>query len=76
MRSTLIGVFALSPILSGCAHITPVADAETAQAGPASELQDRNGALDFCSDREWVCILGGIAIFGGAVAALKSSGGD
>jgi hypothetical protein len=73
----LVGAAVVLSVLAGCAH-HPDSTVVASERGPilVENAPRRSGILQFCEDYEMVCILGGIAIFGGAIAIIKGSSGD
>jgi hypothetical protein len=73
----LVGVVAASCMLVGCTH-RPESTVVDSPQGPiiVAEPQRKSRILQFCEDYEMVCILGGIAAFGAAVAIIKANGDD
>ncbi len=71
----LIGAVAVSSALAGCAHRDAmITAADDAHARAEAVYQDRVGGInDFCADREWFCVLAGLAVTGGVIAAIASS---
>jgi hypothetical protein len=71
----LVGVVAMSSVLAACAHQPP--DLTAAHGQDVVDVREEhptfNRIADICADRDVICILAGLAIFGGTVAAIKSS---
>jgi len=67
-----------SLLLGGCAHSyqpEPIMYGEPLRSGIEDGGNRVAGRIsEFCSDYEWVCIVGGIVAFGGTVALIKNSG--
>lgn len=72
---SLVSVVTVASVLAGCAHHSP--EPMTANSREVVDIRDEhpimNGLSDICYDRDMLCILAGMAIFGGAVAAFKAS---
>jgi hypothetical protein len=72
---SLVSVATIASISAGCAHYSP--EPMTANSREVVDVRDEhprlNSLSDICYDRDMLCILAGIAIFGGAVAAFKAS---
>jgi type IV pilus biogenesis protein CpaD/CtpE len=69
---SLVSVVAATALLAGCAHPGPIPEEAypRAQDAEPSALQR---VSNVCVDREWLCIVAGLAAFGGAVAVINSS---
>lgn len=71
---SLVSVVAIASVLSGCATYSP--EPMTASSREAVDVGGEhpimNGLSSICVDRDMLCILAGIAIFAGTVAAIKS----
>jgi len=71
---SLVCVVTIASILSGCAHYSPE-PMTVNNRGEVVDVGDEhpilNGLSSICTDRDMLCILAGIAIFGGTVAAFK-----
>jgi hypothetical protein len=72
---SLVCVVTIASVLTGCAHYSPepVAVNSREVVDIREEHPRLNSISDICYDRDMLCILAGIAIFGGAVAAFKAS---
>ena len=72
-----VSVTALVSMLIGCAH-RPDQVVVDSEQGPmvVADARPKSRILQFCEDYEMVCILGGIAAFGGAVALIKGASPD
>ncbi len=71
----LIGAVAISSSLAGCAHRDAVVSAaDEAHARAEGAYQTKVGGInEFCANREWFCILAGLAVTGGVIAAISTS---
>lgn len=71
----LVGAVAASSMLAGCANYSnpPIVPEGPL---PPPPVYRKNPILQFCEDHEWVCIVGGIAVLGGAIAIIKGVGAD
>jgi hypothetical protein len=73
----LVGAAVVFSVLAGCAY-RPDSTVVDSERGPVivEDAPRKSRILQFCEDYEMVCILGGIAVFGGAIAIIKGSSGD
>lgn len=73
---SIVCTVTIASLLTGCAHHSHVAPAPYGDPPPVY-VEDNRGPLErineFCAWNEWVCIVGGLLVFGGTVAAIKSS---
>jgi len=70
---SLVCVVTIASLVAGCAHYSP--DPMTAHSREVVDVGQEhpilNGLNSICVDRDMLCILAGIAIFAGTVAAFK-----
>ncbi|WP_171946414.1 hypothetical protein [Hyphomicrobium sp. CS1GBMeth3] len=66
---------AASSMLAGCAHQSPdITAANNREVVDVAEEHPRLSSIgEICADRDMLCILAGIAIFGGTIAAIKGA---
>lgn len=71
----LAGVVTASSVLAGCAHQYPGPTAEDGYSRAAIEEPNKRllGPSEFCAQHEWVCIIAGLAAFGGTVAIIAGN---
>lgn len=71
----LVRAVAISSVLAGCAHAPPppVADGAPPPGIVVDEPYRTGGILEFCAQREWVCIVAGLAAFGATVAIISGA---
>lgn len=71
-RLSLFAALIAATLGQGCAHQAPEPYAANREVVDiAGEHPHLNRASSFCTQHEILCILGGIAVFGGTVAALR-----
>lgn len=71
-----VAAAAASSLVAGCAHQPPpdiAASNDHRAVDVAAERPALHRLSDICADRDVVCILAGLAILGGTIAALKSN---
>ena len=68
-------VVVAATFLAGCAHQPPdyTAVHDRGAVDVAAENPRLSSIGEICADRDMICILAGLAIFGGAVAVIKGS---
>lgn len=69
-RKRLTCTVTVAALLAGCAHAPPPPMGHGEVVDIAGEHPHLNRASNICTEHEMLCILAGIAVLGGVVAAM------